>query len=462
LVPNEHSDVVGRLRLDYKNFAESSTGLLIEHQENTMAQMTPMYTANSNSDCAVTIALDWADEKHAVALQVNGDSRVERSELRNTPEAIEEWAQNLAQRFPGCLMAVAIEQSRGAVVATLAKYTHLVIFPVHPNTLANYRKSFCPSGAKSDPGDTELLLDLVQKHPDRFQPLKTDTVETRTLQFLTEQRRKLVEDRVAYSLRLTAWLKQIFPQVLAWFQDVCSPAVEQFLLRFPTLEVLQRARRATLREFFQKRHGRSEEDFEQRWKDIREAVPITTDRALIEAGTAAVQHLVKMISLLRDSIASLAKRIEQLYCSHPDYFIFDSLPGAGSALGPRLLAALGTDRNRFSSASELQCWSGIAPVLESSGKQKRVRFRQACPKFIRQSVHEWAVRSLPHCDWARTFYQDKRSRRVSHHAAIRALAFKWLRILFRCWKNRVPYDEKFYLAALAKRRSHTLCTNSAI
>lgn len=426
-----------------------------------MAQTAQSHTRESSPEFSVTVALDWADQKHAVALQVSGDNRVEKSELKNTPEAIDDWARKLAQRFPDRLIAVAIEQSRGAVVATLTKYAHLVIVPVHPNTLANYRKSFCPSGAKSDPGDTELLLDLVQRHPDRFQVLKADSVETRTLQLLTEQRRKLVEDRVAYSLRLTAWLKQVFPQVLDWFADICSPAVEQFLLRFPTLDALQRARRETMCQFFQKRTWRRKENIELRLQEVSAAVPITNDVALLEAGAVAIHHLLKTVALLRESIALLSKRIEELYRSHPDFFIFDSLPGAGEALGPRLLAALGTDRNRFSSASELQCWCGIAPVLESSGNHRRVHFRLACPKFVRQSVHEWAVRSIPHCDWAHGFYQQKRSRHVSHNAAIRALAFKWLRILFRCWKNRVPYDETLYLAALEKRRLHTVSDDSA-
>jgi hypothetical protein len=122
-------------------------------------------------------------------------------------------------------------------------------------------------------------------------------------------------------------------------------------------------------------------------------------------------------------------------------------------MAPRLLAVFGSQRDRYGSAEEVQVYSGIAPVLERSGKMKWVHFRWACPKFLRQSFHEWAGHSIVKSAWARAYYQQSRSQGQDHHAAVRALAFKWIRILFRCWKDRVAYDEKKYLAALAKRGS---------
>jgi hypothetical protein len=122
-------------------------------------------------------------------------------------------------------------------------------------------------------------------------------------------------------------------------------------------------------------------------------------------------------------------------------------------LAPRLLAAFGSQRDRYRNADELQTYSGIAPVTERSGKRKWVHFRWACPKFLRQSFHEWAGHSIAQSVWARAYYQQQRGRGSDHHAAVRALAFKWIRILFRCWKDRVAYDENKYLAALAKRGS---------
>jgi len=166
-----------------------------------------------------------------------------------------------------------------------------------------------------------------------------------------------------------------------------------------------------------------------------------------------VQVSAQLLRILLEGIANLDSKIEEAASAHPDFFIFESLPGAGSALAPRLLAAFGSQRDRYGSAEEVQTHSGIAPVMEKSGKKKWVHFRWACPKFLRQSFHEWAGHSISQSTWARAYYQQQRGRGKDHQAAVRALAFKWIRILFRCWQDRVAYDENKYLAALAKRGS---------
>jgi len=136
------------------------------------------------TEFAAWVAIDWADQKHAWALEIPGSSKRESGSLDHTPEAVEVWAMELRRRFGGQRVAVALEQSRGPLVFMLTKYEHLVIFPVHPTVLVNYRKSFRPSGAKDDPSDADLLLDILRLHRDKLRRLDPDTAETRTLQFL--------------------------------------------------------------------------------------------------------------------------------------------------------------------------------------------------------------------------------------------------------------------------------------
>src|ERR1019366_759731 len=145
---------------------------------------------------AAWIGLDWADEKHDWSL-CTADGKRRQGQMKSTPEAIELWAADLAQEFSGRPVAVALEQTRGALTGMLCKYAHIVLYPVHSTTVANYRKTFKPSGAKSDLKDSALILDLVRKNPERFQPQRPDTVATRSLQFLTEERRKLVDRKTA-------------------------------------------------------------------------------------------------------------------------------------------------------------------------------------------------------------------------------------------------------------------------
>jgi transposase len=172
---------------------------------------------------------------------------------------------------------------------------------------------------------------------------------------------------------------------------------------------------------------------------------------VLEVSVLIVRRIVQQLTALREAIAEHDQSISKLARSHPDFGIFSSLPGAGPAMTPRLIAAFGTQRDRYATASAIQCYAGIAPVTESSGKQRLVHWRWACPKFLRQTFHEWAWMSTRTSKWARNFYDQQRERNKSHHAAVRALSFKWLRIVFRCWKDRAPYDETRYALAIKRQ-----------
>ena len=152
-------------------------------------------------------AIDWADQKHVWSLQDANSSTCERGEVDHMPEAVDAWVAQLSQRFAGRPIAVAVEQSRGALVFLLSKYEQLHIFPVPPAMTANLRKAFYSSGAKSDPTDADLLLDLVQRHREKLRRLSPDTEATRRIQNLVEERRKLVDEKTAQSNRLEAHLK---------------------------------------------------------------------------------------------------------------------------------------------------------------------------------------------------------------------------------------------------------------
>ncbi|MGO9257976.1 MAG: IS110 family transposase [Bryobacteraceae bacterium] len=415
----------------------------------TLETLQPTPAAPPTPAFAAHIGLDWADQKHFWSMLVDGHQT--RGQLDNTPEAIELWAAALAQRFGGRPVALALEQARGAVIAVLSKYAHLVLFPVHPTSLANYRKSFSPSGAKSDPADGDLILDFLVKHPERLRCLRPDTVATRSLQFLTPERRTLVDAHTATLQSLTHWLKQVFPQVVQWFDDLGAPLVADLLLRWPTLQELQKAKPKTLLQFFHQHNCRSAERTQERLEQIRQAVPATDDPALLQAGILSIQNAVRILASMRQGIADFDRQIAATYRDHPDRFITESLPGAGPALEPRLIAAAGSLRERFESAYNMECCFGIAPVTEGSGHSLWIHWRWACSKFVRQTFHEWAACSIRTCDWARVYYDRQRAHNKDHHAAVRALAFKWIRIFFRCWHDRVAYSDQRYEEALRTR-----------
>src|SRR5215469_7501310 len=401
---------------------------------------------------AAFVGIDWADQKHAWCLQAADSGKRESGELEHKVETVEAWVAELCQRFGHRPIAVAVEQVKGALVFMLNKYPCLHIFPVPSTMSASLRAALYPSGAKDDPGDADLLLDLLLQHREKLRRLSPDDEATRRVQNLVEERRNLVEEKTAQGNRLTSYLKIYFPQMLEWFEKLDSPLVCDLLERWPTLEELQKVSTEELRTFFREHHCHREL-LERRIVAIGRAIPAIEDRPLIEAKSAMVKVIVQVMRSLLRGIAELDGKMEEAAVVHPDFFIFESLPGAGTVLAPRLLAAFGSQRDRYDCANEVQTYSGIAPVTERSGNRKWVHFRWACPKFLRQSFHEWAGHSIMQSTWARAYYQQQRDRGSDHHAAVRALAFKWIRIVFRCWKDRVADDESKYLAALAKRGS---------
>lgn len=401
------------------------------------------------------IGLDWADAKHDVCLQAADSEQREFDCLPHQVDRIEQWALSIRKRFGGPI-AIALELSKGPIVYALQKYDFFVLFPVNPSTLAKYREAFTPSRAKDDPTDAELALDLLLRHPDRFKPLAPQSVAMRALVTLVEQRRDLVNDRVRITNRLRNALKQYYPQMLEWFDHIDTLLFCDFLTRWPTLAQVKRARKSTLERFFHEHNMRFSHVLDARLKAIKAATPLTLDAAVIMPHRLHALMLAEQLRVTLQAIARFDDEISELAPKHPDYELFSTLPGASPSLAPRLLVAFGEQRQRFTSAAEMQQYAGIAPVTERSGKKHWVHWRWQCPTFLRQTFIEWAAQTINKSYWAGAYYRQQREKGCSYQAAVRALAFKWIRILFRCWQTRTPYNEVAYLNALRRRRSPLL------
>ena len=412
-----------------------------------------METSVGASEVVAWVGLDWADQRHEIRLQAVGSERIESGTVEQKPEAVHAWVAELRARFPQGRIAVALEQSRGAVIYALMNYDFLWLYPVPPKGLARYRQAFFTSGAKDDGGDAALLLEMVRSHRDRLRAWQPDDERTRQLRLLVEYRRGVVADRTRLTNRLGALLKSYFPQALEWAGELREAAACEFLGTWPSLDAWQAAGRSTQRKFFRRHRRLSAEEREKLLDAIAQAQPLTRDGALVDASLLMTQTLVEQLRAVHTALARLDKVLKDLFQQHPDRELFGRLPGAGEALAPRLAAGFGTDRERYQSAEELQQFSGIAPVTEASGKQHWVHWRMACPKFLRQTFHEFADSSRKKSLWAQAYYQQRRQQGASHHSAVRALAYKWIRILYRCWKDRTPYDEQVYLQSLQRHHS---------
>jgi transposase len=413
-----------------------------------------MHNQQNRNDYAAFIAIDWADQKHVFSLQVAGQTTKETGTLEQKPEVIGPWVAKLRERFGGRLVAIAVEQSRGALIHALLSYEFIVIYPLHPSTVAKFREAFKSSGAKNDPLDTDQILQILTKHWELLKPLNPDTEETRLLARLVEDRRKAVDLRTGYIQALTAALKEYFPQALELVNgNLASRLACDLLIKWPTLEAFQQAKPSTIKRFYYGHNIRSPEVIEKVLRLATAAQPLTTDSAIVESSSRVSHMYAQMIQTLNPVIVDYDRRIEKVFQDHPEANLFRNLPGAGPALAPRLLSFFGTDRSRYQAAGNVQSFSGIAPVTKSSGKTRVVYVRHACPKFARQTFHEFARLSVAKCQWARNYVDYYTAKGKKFHTITRALAFKWIRILFRCWKNRTPYNDVKYMEILKKRGS---------
>jgi transposase len=407
---------------------------------------------------AACVGWDWADEEHVLSVRQTGSSKIELRRLGGRPEDLHGWAVEMLSRFGGEKIAVAIDAGRGAVISAFINYPHLILYPINPKAAASLRDAFYPSGKKDDPIDSELLLEIVEKHRDRIRPLNPADPLTRTLGILSEHRRKLDDSRKREVNRLRAALKSYYPQVIELFDDLSTPMVCDFLAKWPSLAHLQRAKETTIVTFFREHRCRSQARIQERVALIRSAHPLTTDEALMRTGVVRVTSLVSIIGMYLEQIAVVEQEIATAYAEHPEHDLIDSFKGLGPVLGPRVVAILGSDRSRFESAESLQRFTGVAPITIQTGGRRgpmSVHRRVRRPRFIHQTLIEWAGCSIKSSGWAKAFYDMKREQhpKASHWSILRRLAYKWLRVLFRCWLQNTPYDEVKYQQELIRRGS---------
>ena len=268
-------------------------------------------------DIAAWVGLDWADQQHVICLYEVATAQTEITRLEQKPEAFQSWLSQLRQRFGGAKVAIVLEQARGAVIYALLGFDFVVLYPVNPQALASYRKAYAPSGAKSDPVDAVLLMELVRHHPECFRPWKPDDAGTRSLQLLTENRRHLVNQKTAFTNQLTSLLKSYYPQALELAGELDSLQACDFLKKWPTLEALQQARPSQIRKLYLDYGRPRPEQLEQRLEQIRRAQPLTQDAAAVLSGSMMVEALTEQMRALIATLQRLMNRLRRFFESIP-------------------------------------------------------------------------------------------------------------------------------------------------
>lgn len=402
---------------------------------------------------ALFIGIDWADQKHDV-YTIDADGNGEHQVVDAAPEAIEAWVVQAKARAGDAPIAIALEQSRGPLAYALMFREGVNLFPLNPKQFASYRESYTAANSKSDQTDARLMARMLRERITLLRVWRPDDEKTRLLGRLCEQRRKLVDEHTRARQQLISQLKAYFPQVLELFGDVKKEALLlDILWRWPDPRQLKRADRKLIVKILNQNNVKDPEKQKEITDRLRSMLLLTKDVAVLEPSIHLCQTMVKVLKVYNDSVEALETKIDQLMKTHPDAKLFSSLRGAGKALAPRLLTLFGSDRQRWANADEIASFSGIAPVTKQSGKSKSVHRRFACPKFLRQTFHEFADHARRWCTWSKAVYAYLREEKnMKHHAALRKIARSWIRILFKVWKTRKPFDPERYLTQLLNKR----------
>jgi transposase len=399
----------------------------------------------SSENCTQVFAgLDWAVHTHAVCVIDAAGGVLERFEVAHDRDGLAELMRRLA-RFDA-RVRIAIERPSGLIVDALVEAGHHV-FPIHPNAVKASRPRYRSHGAKSDASDAYLLADLLRTDGHRWRELSPQSDSIRALRALVRSRDDLVSTRVSLSNQLRSTLEAFWPGAACIFADITSPIGLAFLRRYPSASAGAKITEATLSRFCTSQHYSGRRSAAELLARLRSAAVGLAGAQTNEAAGQLVRSMVAVLQPLVEQITDLTRRIERFVESLPDGQIVMSFPRAGRVCAAQILAELGDVRERFPSADQLAAEAGTVPVTYQSGKTRSVAFRWACNHRLRQAITCLADNSRHANDWARSVYTAARTRGHDHPHAIRILARAWLRVIWRAWTNRTPYDPALHNAA---------------
>ena len=395
--------------------------------------------------------IDWAAETHAVCVLDAGGKIVAEFTIEHSADGIATLARRLARYGEAGDVPVAIERPDGRLVDLLLEAGHPVV-PVKPNAIKTWRDGEVLSGAKSDAGDAAVIAEYLRLRAHKLKVVAPYSGQTRALRTIVRTRGDLVEMRVAATNQLSALLEAHWPGAKAIFADVESPISLEFLTRYPTPASARHLGEKRMTAFCAK-HGYSGRRTAAELLGRLRAAPAGTGlESFAGALRDAVLAAVGVLTALNASVKSLDRSVAAHLGEHPDGAIFTSLPRSGQVNAAQVLAEWGDCRPAYEHPDSIAALAGCTPVTRESGKHRAVHFRWACNKRFRVAITTLADNSRHASPWAAKIYNDARTSGKDHPHAIRILARAWIRVIWRCWLDGVPYDPAKHGAAAALAR----------
>jgi transposase len=406
--------------------------------------------------------LDWASQNHFVVVVDPQGQVLEGFEIEHSALGWKKFRERM-QSYGS--IPFAIETSQGAAVEQLLE-AGMKVYPLNPKSAQSYRQRKAPSGVKDDRLDAWSFADACRVDGQGWKPLRPEDPLIKELRLLCRDEVALIEQRTAFINQLRHALAEYYPTALEAFEDWGALSAWMFLERFPTPELLEQAGKRQWEKFLHSRRLWRTESGPRRLELFARATQLCGSMPMANAKSQLALSLVSMLFALEKQLGVYRQRIEELFGRHPDHDLFGSLPGAGPKIGPRLMSEIGDDRDRFGQDAEpLQCLAGTAPVTRRTGKARTnpprwpCHQRWACDKHLRHAIYLFAEQTLTRCFWAEIYYRHHRQKGRSHADALRRLGQRWLKIIFRMWRDRKPYDAMLHNQNQLKHGSWVLQLN---
>ncbi len=397
--------------------------------------------------------LDWGGASHAVCVIDHTGQAVLRIEVAHNAAGLADMLARLKRIAPPHELPIAIERPSGLIVDALVAAGHPVM-PIHPNVVKACRPRYRAAGGKSDPGDAYRLADILRTDGHRFRPLTPASDDIKALRALVRGRDDLVAQRTALANQPRSLLEGFWPGAAAIFAAIDSPIALAFVSRYPTPDSASRLGEKRLASFLAQHAYCGRRSPAELLARLRAAPTGLASDAEADARGELVRALATILERIVAEIAKLSSRIDHAVSQWPDGRLPDgrivmSFPRAGRICAAQILAELGDVRERFPTAQQLAAEAGVCPVTHASGKSRGVVFRWACNKNLRLAVTCFADNSRHASAWAAAIYQRARKRGCKHPHAVRILARSWLRVLWKAWQDRTPYDQSRHASANA-------------
>ncbi len=392
------------------------------------------------------VGVDWANESHDICVVDPAGKISGRATIAHSQEGLDELTKHLGRWAEQGEILVGIERPEGRLVDRILQAGHpIVLIPTY--AMKDLRRRYGVGGAKSDPGDAYVIADVTRTDGHRLRRLEPLSEQTRALRSVVRARGDLVDQRVALGNQLRACLQAYWPGAAVIFADVCSEIALAFVERYPTPDAAARLGEVRLASFLKKAGYSGRRSAAQLLGRLRSA-PEGLGGVEAEARADSVRAMLRVMRSLNRSIKDLDRAVVAHLGEHPDAEVFTSLPRSGRINAAQMLAEWGDCREAYPCPDAVSMLGGLCPVTHASGKHRDVSFRWACNKRLREAITTFADNSRHASPWAADIYRRAIARGCDHPHAISILARAWVRVIWRCWQDRRPYDPALHGAAV--------------